>query len=114
MARLHRFEDREAQVRRAALLGVHAAHHLCAIGDGLHGTSGSSCAQSVVHASGSHCAPQHAPPHLLAVEGAILAGETLADDFGGFVHKDSWLVRLQDSTLVFLPPGVSTGTCTEH
>ena len=36
-------------------------------------------------------------PYLLAVEGAVLAGETLADDFGSLVHEHSWLVRLRGS-----------------
>jgi hypothetical protein len=56
---MDRVEDRQAQMRGAALAGRHAADHLRAIGDGLFG-----------------------------MEGALRAGEALADDAGVFVDEN--------------------------
>src|SRR5580700_1777695 len=52
-------EHRQIEVRRAAFAGRHAADHFCAVGD-----------------------------RLLGMEGAVLAGEALADDFGVLVDED--------------------------
>lgn len=46
----------------------------------------------MVHAFGAHY--MHTRAHLLSVEGAILASDTLANDLGVLVHEDRWLSSL--------------------
>ena len=60
---MHAVEDGQAEVLGPALAGGHAADHLRAVGDGLFG-----------------------------VEGALAAGEALADDAGGFVDENGHFV----------------------
>ncbi len=59
-----RVEDRQIEMRGAALAGRHAADHLRAVGD-----------------------------RLLGMEGALRAGEALADDLGALVDQNRHVTR---------------------
>ena len=81
-------------MRGPALLWVDTPHHLRPICNGLHQTALRERQFTSAWWSACEMCRHAAGADLLAVECAILAGETLADDFGRFVHEYCWLMGL--------------------